>query len=215
MIFSTFELLINWSTLSVFMFTVLILLVMPGPDSLFMISTGITQGKKVAFFGAVGIVLSMYVHTLLAALGFSAIIATSPIAFETLRYAGVGYLIWIAYHSFSAPALFIQLQPSQRTYLQNLLKGFLTNLLNPKAILFCSVFLMQFTQPKAGHIFEQVLFLGFIMNTMTLIYHSSLGYFSSYMGQFFTKNQRFQKIFSRFIGVTFLGLAARLLLITR
>lgn len=215
MIFSSIISLFTWPTLSVFSLTVLLLLVMPGPDSLFMISTGITQGKKVAFFGALGIVLSMYVHTLLAAFGFSAIIAASPIAFEILRYAGVCYLIWIAYQSFSAPALLFQPQPSQRTYLQNLLKGFLTNLLNPKAILFCSVFLMQFTQPKAGHVFEQILFLGLIMNTMTLIYHSSLGYFSSYMGQFFLKNQRFQKIFSRCVGLTFLGLAARLLVITR
>ncbi len=215
MFLTAIEPLLTWTILSVFILTVFVLLVMPGPDSLFMISTGMTQGRKVAFFGALGIVLSMYVHTFLAAFGFSAIIAASPIAFEIIRYAGVFYLIWIAYQSFSAPDLLLNPHPSQRTYFQNLLKGFLTNLLNPKAILFCSVFLMQFTKPEAGHVFEQILFLGLIMNTMTLIYHGSLGYFSSYMGKLILKNPRFQKIFSKCVGATFLGLAARLLLITR
>ncbi len=81
------------SVLPVFLAVSFVLLVTPGPDVAFIVATGVTEGRRPALWASVGISLAMFVHSVFAAAGVSAIVATSPLAFDVIRFGGAAYLI--------------------------------------------------------------------------------------------------------------------------
>lgn len=203
------------SVLPVFLAVSFVLLVTPGPDVAFIVATGVTEGRRPALWASIGISLAMFVHSVLAAAGVAAIVATSPMAFDFIRFGGAAYLIYLAIKSFRSAPMQATAQATSRSPMRNFQRGFLTNLLNPKAILFSSVFLPQFATPAYGPMFQQIVGLGAVLACLGLLFQSVLSIASGSLGQWLLSSSRRQLFLERLMGVVFVGLAARLVLMER
>jgi len=203
------------SVLPVFLAVSFVLLITPGPDVAFIVATGVTEGRRPALWASAGIALAMFSHAVFAAVGVATIVATSPLAFDVIRYGGAAYLVFLAYKSFRAKPFEAGTQTTSRSPFENFRRGFFTNLLNPKAILFSGVFLPQFASPSFGPIFQQIVGLGAVLAFLGLLFQAALSIASGSLGQWLLSSPRRQVVLERLMGVVFLGLAARLLVMER
>jgi threonine/homoserine/homoserine lactone efflux protein len=151
--------------LGLFVVSGLLLNVTPGADTLYIVARGTTQGMRAGAVAALGIGAGCIVHTLAAALGLSAIIATSATAFALVKWIGAAYLVYLGLSllaSRSGTGAAAPLPPAslRRVFAQ----GFLTNVLNPKVALFFLAFLPQFIAADAPHKALAFLLLGAIFN---------------------------------------------------
>jgi threonine/homoserine/homoserine lactone efflux protein len=193
----------------------MVLFITPGPDMAFLVATGVSQGRKPAFFASLGVTLAMFIHGIAAAVGLSAIIATFPIAFDIIRYAGVAYLVWLAIKSIQSKDTHHEAVPTIKSPLENFRRGFFTNLLNPKAILFEAVFLPQFTNPEFGSIGLQVFILGTLLAVLGFLWNSFLAIASGSASTLLVSNSKFQSFQKWLLGTVYAGLAVRLLVMER
>jgi threonine/homoserine/homoserine lactone efflux protein len=207
--------LFDISVLPVFLATVFILLITPGPDVAFIVATGVTEGRRPALWASVGISLAMFAHSVFAAAGIAAIVATSDLAYDLIRFGGAAYLIYLAYKSFRSKPFIAGAQITARSPVENFRRGLLTNLLNPKAILFSGVFLPQFASPAYGPVFQQIVALGAVLSVLGWLFQSALSIASGSFGQWLLSSARRQTFLERLMGVVFLGLAVRLLAMDR
>lgn len=144
----------------------------PGADVLFATASGIRGGPRVGALAGLGVGFGAVWHVSLAALGISAALAAWPAALTAIRWAGAGYLLVLAWKSWHAGAP----GPGHGTESgwRALRRGFLTNVLNPKPVLFVLAFLPQFTDPALGPVWQQIVLLGGIFAfTGTLV---TMGY---------------------------------------
>lgn len=127
----------------------------PGNDTIFILSKSIAQGKKAGIVSALGIGAGCLVHTSLASVGLSLIIARSLLVFEFIKYAGALYLLYMGYRMFTKKAALIKdgqaTENSQVNYAKIFRDAMLTNILNPKVALFFIAFLPQFIDPAFRH----------------------------------------------------------------
>lgn len=203
------------AVLPVFLLVSGVLLVTPGPDVAFIVATGMAEGRRAALWASIGIALAMFFHAVLAAAGVAAIVAASPWAFEVIRWGGVAYLLYLAVKSFWAAPFKAGDQATSHSPMKNFQRGFMTNLLNPKAILFSGVFLPQFATPAYGPMFPQILGLGAVLAILGLCFQSALSIASGSLGQWLLSSPRRQQFLEKLMGVMFAGLAARLLTMER
>ena len=155
------------SSLLLFVAGAAVLLVIPGPAVTYVVSRSIGHGRAVGLVSVLGIVVGTLCHVVAAALGISAVLASSVLAFQFVKYLGAGYLIYLGIRT-----LRTQDQPSLaaiggETRLARIFgEGFLVNLLNPKTALFFLAFLPQFVDPARGHARLQILQLGILFALM-------------------------------------------------
>ena len=141
-----------------FLATGILLNLTPGADVIFASASGISGGPRAGAMAGLGVGLGGVWHVGLAALGLSALVASHPGALIALRWAGAAYLLWLAWQAWGAgPAITGTGVTSPG---QALWRGFLTNALNPKVVLFFLALLPQFTDPDFGPIWGQVVLLG-------------------------------------------------------
>ncbi len=156
--------------LAIFVGTLAVAYLVPGPDMVLVLQTAAARGRRQALATAAGLALARALHVALAAFGLAALLRTSPVVFEAVRIVGAGYLVWlgIAILRSRSKAFGADTQARLRSGRSRsaLLLGLLTNLLNPKAILFCSVLLPQFIRPDLGAVGGQFLLLGAILVCM-------------------------------------------------
>ncbi len=139
----------------------LILAITPGPGIFYVLARSLAGGKREGVQSSFGTFAGGLFHVFAAALGISAILAASAVAFHTVKYAGAAYLVWLGLRmirSRNADMAFQNLQPSQSAFRQ----GIVTEALNPKTALFFLSFIPQFITPQRGHVFFQFLLLGAI-----------------------------------------------------
>jgi threonine/homoserine/homoserine lactone efflux protein len=151
-----------------FMFVIALIIVcaLPGADMALVMQTSMSRGAKSGFAAACGLGISRATHVTLSACGLAALLHNAPWLYEIVRYAGAVYLTWVAVQIFRAPVFALpENAPAtgSRSRRADFVKGLLTNLLNPKALLFCSVLLPQFIRPQAGSVWLQVLQLGIML----------------------------------------------------
>jgi len=150
------------SVLLAFTASALVLAVTPGPDMALFMGKTLTQGRRAGIAAIVGTTSGLIVHTILAAIGVSALLAASELAFTVLKIAGAAYLIWLAYHalrngsSLALEAVRAPKQPLHRIWLQ----GLGVNILNPKVVLFFVTFQPQFVSVNDQNATGKLLFLG-------------------------------------------------------
>lgn len=179
----------------------------PGQDMVFATACGIQGGPKVGAMAGFGAGVGVLWHVTLAALGLSALVAAHPGALSAIKYAGAAYLLYIAWKSWRAGAL-----PEGRgvpSLRRAFLRGVLSNMLNPKPILFFLAFLPQFVNPDAGPVWRQVVLLGLIFafngTWVTVMY----GWLAGYAGDVIGARMA---VVNKVAAVLFAGLAARLIL---
>lgn len=139
----------------------------PGPDMLLVLSTSVNSGTRQAVAVSIGLALARSLHVLLAAIGLAALLQTTPWAYHAVRLAGAAYLLYLAWRFLTLETVTIQTSggPPEKPYsryLRSFSHGALTNLLNPKSLIFCSVLLPQFVKPALDVTFQFVV-LGLIL----------------------------------------------------
>ncbi len=152
-------------TLITFTLAGLLLSLTPGPDMTLQISRSLRDGPVAALGVIVGTNIGLCVHTTLVALGVSALIVASPMAFLVLKVAGAAYLLWLAVQAIFKGSTF-QLDdnpdgPKRGSFTSGLLNGLWVNMLNPKVIIFFMTFLPQFVKASDPHVTGKLFFLGF------------------------------------------------------
>src|SRR5256886_15402182 len=142
----------NAASIGVFAVAAILLLLTPGPAVLYIVARSVEQGRIAGLASVCGITTGTLVHVLAAALGLSALLASSALAFAVVKYAGAGYLIYIGARRIlsrsDTPAA--QLELPRRSLGRLYRDGFAVNLLNPKTALFFLAFLPQFVDPSGG-----------------------------------------------------------------
>ena len=122
----------EFAQLGYFIITSSILIIAPGPDIIFLISQSIHKGSHAGLLTAIGLTSGNLIHTLIAAAGISALILNSPIALSTIKFVGVGYLLFLAYETICNNTKFSGNNPIDSHDSSLFLRGLLMNLLNPK-----------------------------------------------------------------------------------
>lgn len=187
------------------------LTVAPGPDNLFVITQGLSLGRRAALITAWGMCSGITMHTLAAALGISALVYSYPMAFNVVKYAGAAYLLFLALRILwpsRAPAP-DQIRPATFAVGQ-FQKGFLMNVLNPKVALFFIAFLPQFVNRDAGGIGAQMVLLGLLFMVQAVLIFSVIAWFSGAIGERFRKHPRWPKRLTWLTAAIFIGLAVKL-----
>ncbi|RFB78733.1 LysE family translocator [Methylovirgula sp. 4M-Z18] len=153
--------------LSLFIAALAVAYLVPGPDMILLLEMSAAQGRVAALAGAVGLGLARATHVTLSALGLAALLRSAPWAFEAVRLVGVGYLIWIGIAILRSGAVHAGHEtaatPAPRRLRAACLRGLITNISNPKALLFCSVLLPQFIRPEMGQVPGQFALLGVLL----------------------------------------------------
>ncbi|AFV23480.1 hypothetical protein Mpsy_1272 [Methanolobus psychrophilus R15] len=160
------------------------LTLLPGPDIIFVLTQSISSGKGAGIATACGLCTGLLFHTTAAALGVSAIIYKSALAFTVLKYAGAVYLLYLAFRAIQEGDRFIS-SVSEREYGALLLykRDVFMNLLNPKVSIFFLAFLPQFVNAGAGNVPLQMVFLGCVFLVQALAIFFLVSVFAGHIGK--------------------------------
>jgi threonine/homoserine/homoserine lactone efflux protein len=149
------------SSLFLFVTAALVLLLIPGPAVFYIVGRSIGHGRGAGLVSALGISVGSLVHTAAAAVGLSALLMSSAVAFAAVKYLGAAYLIYLGIQKIRCDEPFELSGDAPRVKLGRVFgQGIVVNVLNPKAALFFFAFLPQFVDPSRGHVATQILFLG-------------------------------------------------------
>lgn len=209
--------MLTLTSLFVFIGASILVILAPGPDIIFAITQGISNGKKVGFFTALGLSLGNSVHTLGAALGVSIIFETSPVAFTVFKVLGAAYLFYLAYKAikYRNAGLTVNKTSEQTKDKSLILKGFLMNVLNPKVALFFLAFLPQFASPENGSVPLQMLCLGGVFMLLVLIIFGTFGYFAGYLGDWLLRKPKYSKYLHLVSACIFIAIGINLILMQK
>lgn len=194
-----------------FLVTSLIVVVIPGTGVIFTVSTGISQGRKASFCAALGCTVGIIPHLLATILGLAAIMHSSALAFQTLKYSGVAYLLYVSYATWQDRTSFtLDETPSKSTAIALIVKAFLMNILNPKLTIFFLAFLPQFVQPNTTGPLPQLLLLSGVFMVMTFIVFVGYGLLAHAFRQFVIESKTVQEWMRRSFAAAFAGLGIHL-----
>ncbi len=195
-----------------FLGAAVLLTIAPGPDLLFVIAQSISQDKKAGIAVACGLCTGLLVHTSAAAIGVSALIYSSAIAFTIVKYAGAAYLIYLAIQAFRDRST-LQISSKQRSAYSALYRrGIFMSVLNPKVSLFFLALLPQFVVPTAGHEAWQMIVLGLIFIVQALIIFTIVSIFSHKVRTWLARSPLIARRFNIVQGLLFTIIALQMAL---
>lgn len=170
------------SSLVLFLIAALVLALAPGPDLLYITTRGLDQGALAGLISALGVHTGVLIHTVIAALGLSALIASSTVAFALIKYAGAAYLCFLGLRTFltwheasvSCPQHSISRAALRKVFYQ----GVITDVLNPKVILFFLAFFPQFVDPASASASIDMFLLGLVFVAVAFPIDAVVGLFA-------------------------------------
>jgi len=196
-----------------FLITALIIILIPGTGVIYTIVTGIARGRLASIAAAFGCTLGIIPHILASIFGLAAILHTSALLFQSVKYIGAAYLIFLAYQILSDKgALKFQDDGIKRNLFNIIKTGALINILNPKLSVFFLAFLPQFISPNSQNATLQMLNLAIIFMAMTFLVFIIYGAFAVFMRQKILGSKTILTWFKRFSAATFVFLGLRLAL---
>ncbi len=197
----------NLATIGFFSLASIILALTPGPDMLYIATRSMAQGRSAGIVSALGVHSGVLVHTLAAAFGLSAIIVASATAFSIIKYAGAAYLIYLGLKTMAGRAETLVVKKTEYSrFRQIYFQGLITNLLNPKVILFFLAFLPQFVDPAMGNIPLQLILLGLLMVIVTLPIDLGVGLAGGTVGKWLNNRMQIQRTSKWVAGALFIAL---------
>ena len=197
-----------------FFMALAVVYLLPGPDMILLLQTGARQGKSAALATAIGLGIARGCHVALAALGLAVLFKTAPWTFDVVRLAGAAYLLWMGIQCLRTTLLpnldSSVTAPAKTRWREAIQRGLLTNLLNPKALLFCSVLLPQFIDPHAGSVLAQFAVLGVMLVSVGLLFDSAYALVGAAMGRWLQRSPSAQRLQQWVFGSLLIGFAVRL-----
>ncbi|BBB63840.1 lysine transporter LysE [Undibacterium sp. KW1] len=196
----------------------ILLNIAPGPDSILIMTRSATQGWRAGSAAALGIGAGTLVHIMAAALGLSALLATSATAFTIVKLAGAAYLLYIGASMLFSKAKSAEINTEAKASLPVLshrkifMQGFLTNILNPKVAIFFLAFVPQFIAADASNKPLALIVLGCIFNFNGMLWCHFLAISTAFARQRMRVNQAVTLWLNRFIGLMFVSFGIKLAL---
>ncbi|MCO5400968.1 LysE family translocator [Ralstonia soli] len=214
--------------LPLFMLAVFLLNVTPGPDAAYIVGRSVSQGRAAGLLSALGVSAGCCVHVLAVAFGLTAVLAASTVAFTVIKVVGAAYLIYLGGRMLLAPpgrddtpadesetaeqaAAAKRPRPVKSLFMQ----GFLTNVLNPKVVLFFLSFFPQFVDPHANHKAAAFLALGVVFVVMSTVWNSLVAWVAASVTRRVAGKPGIKHWLDRVVGTAFVALGARLAFTTR
>lgn len=192
----------------------LLMVLTPGPNMIYLISRSICQGRKAGVTSLLGVVAGFFVHMFAAAVGLTAVFLAVPMAYETLKWAGALYLLWMAWQAVKPGARSAfdaqELVPDSSSKL--VLMGFMTSVLNPKVAMFYLSVFPQFISPEHGSMFTQSLVLGLTQISVSFTVNLLIALFASGIAVWFVRNPLWLAVQRYVMGCVLAALAVRLML---
>ena len=196
------------ASLGLFIGAALVLLLVPGPAVLYIFARSIEHGRTAGLVSIIGVHAATLVHVAAAAVGLSALLASSALAFGLVKYAGAAYLIWLGLKKLLGPADIpdaagvLPVRSRARLFRD----GFIVNLLNPKTALFFLAFLPQFVEVERGHVAMQIVVLGLIFTAIGIVTDSAYALAAGTAGNWLRRSPAYLKAERWVSGVVFIGL---------
>ena len=204
-----------------FILAAILLNLTPGTDSMYIITRSISQGQTAGFYSVLGITSGILVHTLLAALGLSVLLANSPTAFMIVKYIGASYLCYLGLKmllSKNSNSVTNHLSKDQDVTSQKAVDGWqiykqgvLTNTFNPKVALFFLAFFPQFIDASYAYGMLSFLMLGLTFATTGFIWCLCLALLAARFSTRLRENPSIETMLNRVSGMVFIGLGIKLL----
>ena len=199
-----------------FLLTTLVVVVTPGPGVLFTMSAGLSRGTRASVVAAFGCTLGIVPHMAAAITGLAAVLYTSSVAFQTLKYAGVVYLLYMAWHTLrERGGLQVEVEPTVRSTRQVIASGVLVNILNPKLSIFFFAFLPQFVSRQEPNAVPQMLQLSAVFMALTFVVFVGYGAFAAGIRSHVISRPQIMTWMRRTFAGAFVVLGARLALSER
>jgi threonine/homoserine/homoserine lactone efflux protein len=197
------------SRLALFVGPALLLLVVPGPSVLYIVTQSVSHGRRAGIASVAGITTGTLVHIAAATVGLSALLASSALAFDVVKYLGAAYLIAVGIRRLAG------LEQEQRPHLRRARdlgrlyrQGIVVNVLNPKTALFFLAFLPQFVEPTRGAAWLQILALGLLFAALGFLSDSVWATVAGTLGERLRRSTRFPAVQRYVSGSVFVGLGA-------
>lgn len=191
----------------------IVLCIVPGPDMIFLLGRTVAQGRKAGIIAALGINTGAYVHLLAAALGISAILATSALAFTILKWVGAAYLIYLGLKILISKqsALVIDSEKTATTKNTTIFwQGFLSDVLNPKVAIFFLAFLPQFVDAQSSNRLLNIILLGCTVNVIAIIINVVLVLLAGMLTLKLRQNKKLSVWLNKILGGVFIALGLQL-----
>lgn len=198
-----------------YMLMALMMSMLPGADTVLIMKNTLSYGSKAGRFTILGVATGLTFWTVVAVLGLSVVIAQSVVLFNTIKYVGATYLIYLGVRVFFSKNM-ISLEMIETAkenakfahyYRESYWQGAITNILNPKTILVYITFMPQFIN-LSGHVNEQLVLLGLILTVIAVSWFLILVYLIDFLKKWLTKS-KFQKIFQKFTGILLVGFGVK------
>ncbi|WHY93130.1 LysE family translocator [Neobacillus cucumis] len=196
----------------VFLLTGILLNLIPGADTMYIVGRSMSQGRKAGVYSVLGIITGSLTHTLFVAFGLSMILVKSVFLFNIIKIIGVIYLVYLGIRMLldKSNATFQATAPDKLNIRKLYVQGLLTSLTNPKVSLFFIAFLPQFIDTKASGPIP-FLILGLTFTTTGLLWCLFVAYFSSYVTKKLRGNQKVGMVLNKITGMIFIGMGIKLL----
>lgn len=194
-----------------FLITSLIVVLIPGTGVIYTVSTGIVQGRAASIYASLGCTAGIVPHLAATILGLAAVMHTSALAFQVLKYVGVAYLFYIAYATWRDKSAFSvdgMAKPAGKSSI--VVKAFLLNILNPKLTIFFLAFLPQFVEPGAAQPLLQLLALSTLFMAMTFVVFVVYGFVAHEFRRHVIESASVQRWLRYGFAAAFAGLGAKL-----
>jgi threonine/homoserine/homoserine lactone efflux protein len=199
-----------------FLLTTLIIVASPGTGVVYTLAAGLSRGWRASVLAAFACTLGIVPHLIAALTGLAALLHTSALAFEIVKYAGVAYLLYMAWQSLRENgALKVEAGADQRSALRIVVDGVLVNILNPKLSIFFVAFLPQFISPGDPSPLLAMLELSGVFMAMTFVIFAVYGIFAAAMRERVVSSPSVMAWMRRTFAAAFVMLGARLALTER
>lgn len=199
--------MIDAQTLLAFSAACFLLSIIPGPDMLYIATRSLSQGRSAGIVSVLGVYTGTLVHIFAAALGLSALIAASALAFGVVKYVGAAYLIYLGVRTLLSKSELLEPIITEKKTLSDVYRqGFITNVLNPKVILFFTAFFPQFIDVSRGFVTLQFLLLGVVFFLVTLPTNIAVGLLDGAVSSFFKHRRHAGSVGKWLTGAVFIGL---------
>lgn len=199
--------MIESSQLYLFIGAALALLLVPGPAVLYITARSASQGRMAGLVSVLAIETANFLQAAAAALGLAAIVYSSALAFDVVKYLGAAYLIYLGISKlFFSKDTEADEAAEPESLLRIYWQGFVINLLNPKTALFFFAFLPQFVSPERGNVTGQTFLLGTVFVLLAIVTDSLYALLASSLAGQLKGNRRFQKSGRYFAGLVYIGL---------
>ena len=192
--------------LALFIPAAIVLIVTPGPVVLYIVTRSVDQGRKAGLVSVLGSEIGNLCHVAAAALGLSAILLSSTLAFDIVKYLGAAYLIYLGIRKLLSSDKIADQTARRDTLGRIFLQGIVVAVLNPKTALFFFAFLPQFVDSSKGAVTLQILFLGIIMVTLAIISDTIYALMAGTLGRWLRGNLRYLRFQRYFSGTVYIGL---------